>query len=353
MLKNKKHNTQKDWLLAWEAQKRFAETEQGKQRVEYLINLAISRIPKGKCVYTWSGGKDAIALQCICERVGITECALGTIGLQWEYPSFVKYIEKNISDKSFGDGSGAIKCNGAAEPRKAYFMGYEFVEGESYMGFNIVSVSENGEIVLERKKHAMLDVSKFILDNPWCQALIGPLAKPWAKIAQSEYEGVNQKIVIQTRPGGTDSGHFNTLSDFDGEASGYIQKITYTEEGENYASTIEVTRLEGAAEIGGGSIKDNPDWLDPSTFMKGEAGVTGCKVTGNIRRGSEENNVNIGKSFFRFGKFNSGNGYEFVCFRNHKGFYFVFQKNFNKFFCAWKNIFPCKIRKNKCFRFSF
>lgn len=115
MLKSKKHNTQKDWLLAWEAQKRFSNTEQGKLRAEHLIELAISRIPRGKCVYTWSGGKDAIALQCICERAGITDCALGTIGFRWEYPSFVKYVNENKPDnlviKDYGITADFLNSN--------------------------------------------------------------------------------------------------------------------------------------------------------------------------------------------------------------------------------------------------
>ena len=94
-LKSKKHNTQFDWLMAWEAQKVFAETEAGKKRAEYLTELAISRIPKGDCVYCWSGGKDAIALQCICEKAGITTCALGSVGLRWEYPSFIDFVNKH------------------------------------------------------------------------------------------------------------------------------------------------------------------------------------------------------------------------------------------------------------------
>lgn len=107
MLKNKKHNSQKDWLLAWEQAKALAQTEQGKERAERLISTALSRIPtEGKCVYGWSGGKDALALQCICERAGIKECVLGTIGFQWEYPSFVEFVKKNapahLTIKDFG-----------------------------------------------------------------------------------------------------------------------------------------------------------------------------------------------------------------------------------------------------------
>ena len=105
-LKNKKHNSQADWIAAWNYAKQFAETTEGKLKAEKLIDTAISRLPKSKCVYGWSGGKDTLALQLICERAGITDCCLGTIGFQWEYPSFVEYVNKNKPEnlviKDFG-----------------------------------------------------------------------------------------------------------------------------------------------------------------------------------------------------------------------------------------------------------
>lgn len=205
--------------------------------------------------------------------------------------------EKNISDKSFGYGTETRKKQNGdelfEEVRTATFNGLTLKAGDKIAGFEVTEITENGEIILEREKHIVIDLCDLISDHPEYNLIWGPMAL-WAKTTPSQYEGVSQKIIIQTNPSGKSSGYFNNLSDFDGEASGCIQKITYIEEGKNYKSEIEVIALEGEAEIGGDSTKENPNWLDPSTFMKGEAGVTAAKIKGNIRRGSEENNVNIG-----------------------------------------------------------
>lgn len=90
MLKRtKKGNSQKDWISAYKT----AYLEQDTDRAEYLIKKAVSRIPRGKSIYGFSGGKDALALQIICEEAGIDDCVLGTIGFRWEYPDFVNWLD--------------------------------------------------------------------------------------------------------------------------------------------------------------------------------------------------------------------------------------------------------------------
>lgn len=102
MLRSKKHNTQEEWLKAYEEIKKFANTEEGKRRAEKLIEKASSRIPKeGKIIYGWSGGKDSLALEVICDRLGIEDCVLCTTGFRWEYPNFKKYISENAPKKLF------------------------------------------------------------------------------------------------------------------------------------------------------------------------------------------------------------------------------------------------------------
>lgn len=98
-LKNKKHNLQSEWLYAWNYAKGYSQSVEGKIKAEKLIEKALERIPNERCVYGWSGGKDTLALQLICERAKIADCALGTIGFQWEYPSFIEYVEKNKPKK--------------------------------------------------------------------------------------------------------------------------------------------------------------------------------------------------------------------------------------------------------------
>lgn len=95
MLKRKKRNTQSEWMKVYDEITEYMKTPQGEKEAEELIQKAISRIPKGKCVYSWSGGKDALALQVVCEAAGITDCGLGTIGERWEYPSFWEHVKEH------------------------------------------------------------------------------------------------------------------------------------------------------------------------------------------------------------------------------------------------------------------
>ena len=76
----------------------YMESSEGMKEAEELIQKAISRIPNGKCIYGWSGGKDALALQVICEAAGITDCVLGTIGWRWEYPVFTEYVREHAPE---------------------------------------------------------------------------------------------------------------------------------------------------------------------------------------------------------------------------------------------------------------
>lgn len=100
MLKRKKHNTQVEWLNAYRDVKEYMKTPEGVHEAELLIEKAISRIPsKDACIYGWSGGKDALALEVICETAGIHDCVLGTIGMRWEYPVFAEYVKEHAPER--------------------------------------------------------------------------------------------------------------------------------------------------------------------------------------------------------------------------------------------------------------
>lgn len=95
MLKrSKKNNLQEDWVKAYYQ----AWIDRDNERSERLIQKAINRIPADKenCICGWSGGKDALAMQVICERAGVSRYVMGTIGEKWEYPSFVRYCREHM-----------------------------------------------------------------------------------------------------------------------------------------------------------------------------------------------------------------------------------------------------------------
>lgn len=71
MLKTLYHNTQDEWLYVWDHYQDF----HTKESIEELIAEAVAEV-KSVCdgknaAYSWSGGKDSIALQIVCEDAGI------------------------------------------------------------------------------------------------------------------------------------------------------------------------------------------------------------------------------------------------------------------------------------------
>lgn len=167
MLKSKKHNTQADWVKAYMNARQNLDID----RANNLITKALKRIPDGKCIYGWSGGKDALVLQIICEKAGITDCVLGSIGEKWEYPEFWQYVKsyapKGLVIKDFGITAEYVnnnenlafpqnskdsliwyqKCNqrGYYEYAKEKNADYILVGHRSQDGNNVVS-TKNGKI---------------------------------------------------------------------------------------------------------------------------------------------------------------------------------------------------------------
>lgn len=93
MLKrNKRGNSQADWIAAY----RYAWIARDVKRASKLIDIGLSRLPENvdDCIYGWSGGKDAMALQVICEEAGIHKSVISTAGVEWEYPSFWEFVER-------------------------------------------------------------------------------------------------------------------------------------------------------------------------------------------------------------------------------------------------------------------
>lgn len=69
-----------------------------KQELDNLIDRTVEDIKtktKGKrSAYAWSGGKDSIALQGVCELAGVMPCVFGMTNL--EFPDFLRWITDNM-----------------------------------------------------------------------------------------------------------------------------------------------------------------------------------------------------------------------------------------------------------------
>ena len=83
-----------DFVSAWNNIEQLVSRE----RAEILVASAVSDIREntlGKCVaYAWSGGKDSLALQYVCELAGIEQCVLCTASAI-EYPKFIDWCKNN------------------------------------------------------------------------------------------------------------------------------------------------------------------------------------------------------------------------------------------------------------------
>lgn len=72
-------------------------TEKEVAELEEAAVRAITQKTKGKTVaYAWSGGKDSIALNRLCEKAGIGPCVFAHTDL--EYPAFLDWCLKNKPD---------------------------------------------------------------------------------------------------------------------------------------------------------------------------------------------------------------------------------------------------------------
>lgn len=85
--------TNQMWIDAFNNIENTISREQIHEKVQDTVGR-LQRVIQGKKVaFAWSGGKDSIALQYICERAGVDMSMWGTSDL--EYPEFRKWCEKN------------------------------------------------------------------------------------------------------------------------------------------------------------------------------------------------------------------------------------------------------------------
>lgn len=203
--------------------------------------------------------------------------------------------EKCVIDKSFGNSQTTDKSqdSSTSPPKTAVFNGITLKEGDAIAGFKIIEITDDGKIIIERERHALLDVYNSILSNPLLKAFAGPLLPLQNLMARQTASDVKQKIIIETGFDNETSGYYNNLGDFDKDCSTSFQKITYVSEGENYKAEFEVTPLDAGAGAQVGGIGES-SWLNPASFFAVEAGAAALNIKGNIRQGTEDNNVNIG-----------------------------------------------------------
>lgn len=76
ILKEKHSVTDEEWLYAWNNIESLISRQEAEAKVEAAVVRVQELIAGKRAGYGWSGGKDAMALQVVMERAGITTCGI-------------------------------------------------------------------------------------------------------------------------------------------------------------------------------------------------------------------------------------------------------------------------------------
>jgi 3'-phosphoadenosine 5'-phosphosulfate sulfotransferase (PAPS reductase)/FAD synthetase len=84
----------------WQAAIRTARAEWPDDRLDNLIDRTVTQIRTitrdARVAYGWSGGKDSLALEYVCDLAGITDCVLAISDL--EHPEFLQWVTAHMPD---------------------------------------------------------------------------------------------------------------------------------------------------------------------------------------------------------------------------------------------------------------
>lgn len=93
ILGRKHHTAQEDWLEVWNNIERYVSKQETESFVSDTAN-EIRRYCGGKrSAIAWSGGKDSIALQAICERAGV-QLGILSVASKLTWPSYITWFKK-------------------------------------------------------------------------------------------------------------------------------------------------------------------------------------------------------------------------------------------------------------------
>lgn len=82
------------FLRAWQHIEDLVSYDEAAALVAKTVRRIREQTAGKKVGYAWSGGKDSLALQYVCELAGVTDCVLG-IARDLEYPAFLEWVEEN------------------------------------------------------------------------------------------------------------------------------------------------------------------------------------------------------------------------------------------------------------------
>ena len=90
----KQTSSNDDFVKAWNEIESLVSREEAQALVDHAVADIRKQTAGKRAGYAWSGGKDSLALQYVCEKAGITDCVIG-IASKLEYPQFLAWIKEN------------------------------------------------------------------------------------------------------------------------------------------------------------------------------------------------------------------------------------------------------------------
>ena len=92
VLGKKQSSKNEDFVKVWNNIEQLISREEAERLVADAVSDIKAKTAGKNVAYAWSGGKDSLALQVVCERAGIDKCVLCTAS-KIEYPGFVDWCK--------------------------------------------------------------------------------------------------------------------------------------------------------------------------------------------------------------------------------------------------------------------
>lgn len=92
VLGKKQTSRNEDFVKVWNNIEQLVSFDEAERLVASAVSDIRQKTAGKNVAYAWSGGKDSLALQVVCERAGINKCVLCTAS-KIEYPGFVDWCK--------------------------------------------------------------------------------------------------------------------------------------------------------------------------------------------------------------------------------------------------------------------
>lgn len=97
VLGRKQNIRNEDWINAMQHIEDLVKKEELDTLVDQTVSEILEQTEGKKAAFAWSGGKDSLVLERVCEMAGIHECIMAVCNL--EYPAFMEWVESHKPEK--------------------------------------------------------------------------------------------------------------------------------------------------------------------------------------------------------------------------------------------------------------